>query len=309
MYDPNPPRRCGGSKQTNSFYAESGELSSDGTLHPWTWLLGDGLKRNIFMKIPPRQIQLLNPVLTVLFKTFMPASGPSVPIPKGKRWLFDHLMNAMSALGAGDHVGTQYYTPFNFAAETRSLGPSRRISPQMATVLGTAISTYGPLPMMFTHKEIPAFRTPEEMAAAQRVVGRCLGATQIFNWDYWYMRPTWTHDNWGMYARRNQWTGDRHFMIPILDLLDDIRNDWKKYKDNENWKAAKKFFRGIRFTEQTFGLSWLTKVTYTTPADGEEPADETLQILERVPGINILDLAQLDEPNKMPEDANGQITN
>lgn len=304
MYNPNPPRRCGGGKKTNSFYAEGGELSSEGTLHPWTWLLGDGLEKNIFIEIPPRQIQLLNPVLTIMFRAFMPASGPSVPIPKGKRWLWDHLMNAMSVPGIGDHVGTQFYTPYNFALETIELSASRRISPQMAQALGIAISTFGPLPMMFTHKEIPAFRNEAEMAAMMLHVSNCLGAVMF---DEMYHQPTWTHDNWGMYARRNQWTCNNHFMIPVLAFLDAMRNDWKKYKYDVDWQAAKKFFRGIRFTEQTFGLSWLIKVIYTTPAEGEEPADEVLEILGRVPGINILDLDQLAEPGKALEDANEKI--
>jgi hypothetical protein len=291
MIDPNPPRKCGGSKMTNAFYAEGGDLSPDGSLYPWTWLLGNGISETIFLEIPPRQIQLLNPILTVLFKAFMPPSGPRVPIPEDKRWLYDHLTNAMKTPGIGDHVGAQYYTPWNFAAETAELAASRRISPQMAKALGIAISTYGPLPMMFTHNEIPAFRHEAEVAAMMLHVSNCMDV----RFDELYHQSTWTHDNWGMYARRGQWVGNNHFMIPVLWFLDELRLNWKKHKDKDCWKKAKKFFRGIRFTEQTFGLSWLCKVTYTMPGDNNELDEETLEILENIPGINVLDLAQLNE--------------
>lgn len=308
MSNPNPPRRCGSSKKANSFYAEGGELSEQGTLYPWTWLLGDGLEKNIFLEIPPRQLQLLNPVLTVLFRTFMPPTGPSVPIPEDKRWQYDHLITAMSVPGIGDHVGTQFYTPYNFSLETVEHGASRRISPQMAKALGVAIAQFGPLPMMFTHKEIPAFRDEQEMTAIKNHITNCIGIGNI-SWRGYFSQPTWSHDNWGMYARRGQWTGFTHFMIPILMFLDEIKCNWKEHKDDDIWIRAKKFFRGIRFTEQTFGLSWLCKVTYTTPAEGEEPTDEVLEILEGVPGINVLDLDQLDVLEKVIEDANEQVTN
>jgi hypothetical protein len=178
----------------------------------------------------------------------------------------------------------------------------------MAKALGIAISAFGPLPMLFTHKEIPAFRNEIEMLAALETVGKCLETSPTIDWNDWYQQPTWAHDNWGMYARRGQWTGLNHFMVPVLAFLDDLRLNWKEHKDDEDWKAAKKFFRGVRFTEQTFGLSWLTKVTYTSPAEGEEPTNEVLEILERVPGINVLDLAQLDELEKVLEVANEQVT-
>ena len=57
-----------------------------------------------------------------------------------------------------------------------------------------------------------------------------------------------------------------------------------------NYDAAKEFFKNVSFVEQPFGLSWLTKVTYTLPDDVLETQDSIFDI----PGINILDLAEHD---------------
>lgn len=290
MYHANPPRGCG-SKKPNSFYAEGGEFSSDGALYPWTWLLGDGLEQNIFMSIPPRQIQLLNPILTIFFQSFMPASGPSVPIPEFRKWEYEHLKDATSTPGVGDHVGSQYYTPFSFAVETEELSASRRVSPKVAKALALAINQFGPLPFMFTHKDIPSFRSPEELQVTMNHVATCMGK----NLDSLFMQPTWKHDNWGMYARRSQWIGYQHFMIPVLIFMEILKENWGEFKDDLAWIDAREYFRGLRYVEQTFGMSWLCNVTYTMPPDEAQPDKDIMKILEDTPGINVIDLDDIEE--------------
>lgn len=301
MFNPNPPRRCGGSKKPNSFYLEGGEFSDTGTLWPWVWLLGDGIEDNIYLEIPPRQMQLINPVLTILFQTFMPMGGPKVPIPKDRRWVYDHLHNGTSVPGVADHVGAQFYTPFNFALETQELSASRRVSSQMARALSLAINQYGPMPMMFTHSDIPSFRNVAERGVALAHVKECMGYINGDDDHVVFMQPTWKHDNWGMYASRKQWIGHTQFMVPVLRFMDAIKCNWKELKDQDCWVNARKYFRGLRYTEQTFGMSWLCQVTYTMPAGGETPDKETMKILEGMSNVNVIDLENLDEQAKVFE--------
>jgi len=302
MYHANPLRGCG-SKKPNSFYAEGGAFSESGTLYPWTWLLGDGLEQNIFMSLPPRQIQLLNPILTILFQNYMPANGPGVPIPPHQDWEYEHLQQATTTPGVGDHVGSQHYTAMGFAAETEQLGASRRISSKVAKALAMAINQFGPMPAMFTHKDIPSFRNENELRIALNHVGACMDKElgDLFR------QPTWKHDNWGMYGNRGQWIGYQHFMIPVLIFLEFLKTKWDEFKDDLVWIEAKEYFRGLRYVEQTFGMSWLCQVAYTMPEGGDEPEENVLKILEDTPGISVIDLNEIDELDEILEETNEQI--
>jgi hypothetical protein len=137
--------------------------------------------------------------------------------------------------------------------------------------------------MIFIHGKMPVFRNEEEMYQALSITEDLFGA----DWDTKWMSPTWENDDWGMYARRAHWTGYSHYMIPILRVIDELKSNWQNRKDDEDWKSARKFFKHLRYVKQTFGASWLCKVSYTLPVKGE--LDEDVMGL---PGINIIDLEE-----------------
>jgi len=297
MYHPNPPRRCGGSKQEDAYYLEGGDFIEDGALHAWTWLLGDGLNRYIGLskqEVPPRQVVGVNPIMTILFENYIPADGPPLPVPEDKKALYEQLVLATKTPGVADHVGDQFYSAWNFYLETAQFGPSRRVPKQVAVTLGDLINRFGPLPMMFAHSKIPLFRNEKEMARAMSHVDKL----HDIDFGLRYMFPTWTHDNWGQYARRDHWIGSTHFMIPILGVIDDLKENWQQYKDIKEWQVARDFFANLRYVKQTFGMGWLCKISYTLPSDGEPDGDAY-----DIPGINIIDLEQVGEFDGQAEEA------
>jgi hypothetical protein len=155
----------------------------------------------------------------------------------------------------------------------------------MAETIANIIARGGPIPMMFTHQLMPSFRDTAELSLALDHVSRMYD----IDWSEKYMQPTWTHDNWGTYARLNQWNGFSHFFVPVLTAIEDLYGNDGDTDDEIRWEAHK-FFRSIRYEEQPFGMSWLQRVSYTLPADGD-PNEDILNL----PGIHIIDLDSVSE--------------
>lgn len=299
--DPNPERGCG-TKANDACYAEGGEFSAQGTLMPWTWLLGDGLTENIYLEVPPRQIVTINPVATITLRSLIGGAWP-FEIPEKQRALFNRLSEATKNVGVADHVGTKYYSPFSFATECIDLGPSRRISKDMAKELAEAIWEHGPIPMLFTHSRMPVFRHEENRVRAMNLVKECY-EKEWDNWDQFnYIEPTWLHENWGMYG--DNWLGQQHYILPILTTISIMDQAWRKVSDSESWKRFKMFFTNkdyVQFIEQPFGMSWLCKVSYTLDENGQADPE-----MVDVPGLNIIDLEAYKELDEILEEANEQV--
>jgi hypothetical protein len=288
-YHPNPKRGCG--KKTNdACYAEGGEFSLDGMLLPWVWLLGDGVRDNIYMKIPPRQVVLVNPIATLTLRDLI-GDGWPFEIPQEQESLFENLTKGIKkSRGLADHVGTRYYTPYSFARECEEHGPSRRVSKDMAKELAEIIFQEGPIPMLFTHGLMPVFRHEEDRVHALTLVEECYQAD--LNWKAFdYVLPTWMDERWGMYG--GCWGGGAHYLVPVLTTLSLMQSKWSEIKDVEAWQRFRKFFENskhVRFVEQPFGMSWLCQISYTLDEDGK--ADP--EMLD-VPGLNIIDLDAVEE--------------
>ena len=104
-------------------------------------------------------------------------------------------------------------------------------------------------------------------------------------------------EDWGMYARRNQMPGDYHSMLPILSMIDDLEDG--ELLNDEFFPGVEGFFDSLTYTEQTLGLSWLTKITYTLPEEGEVGED-----VYGIPGLNIIDLNIHQEIDEILEAVN-----
>ncbi len=296
---PNPKRGCG-TKATDACYAEGGEMSPDGLLQRWSWVLGDGVNENLYLEIPPRQVIMINPVATLTLGALIGNDWP-YEIPEHLQEVFNHLALSTRDSGIADHVGAKFYTPLSFAKEILDYGPSRRISKDMAKELATIIFTEGPIPMLFTHNRVPTFRHEEDRVRALMLVRECYEQqfdTTGLNWDdFDYTGATWLNPKWGMY--RGQWTGQNHYMLPIFTTLHIMDTMWNQVMKYEEWRRFKDFFSDtnhVAFLEQPFGMSWLVKVTYTL--DGEGLADPDMV---DVPGINIINLDEIEEHEETDE--------
>lgn len=285
----NPPRGCG-KKKHDAFYGEGGGFSSSGALNVWTWLLGDGIDNNVALEIPARQVVAIDPILTVLFKSFMIPTQANIMIPEEAEPLYDKLLTAMKSPGVADHVGANNYTAYEFALETMMYGPSRRIPKRTAKTLAEIISLLGPIPMMFTHSKVPVFKNILHAAEAIKIFHE-ISDRYYYNRNL-YWDPSWTQELWGMYARRNQQPGDDHFMVVVLSMLSDIEQGNMPEKHLA-------FFKSLAYREQTFGLSWLTRVSYTLPKEGEPEED-----IYEIPGLNVIDLDACGELDAILEESN-----
>lgn len=277
MSQSNPERGCG-RKVHDAFYIEGGPMSAGGHLYPFTWLLGNGLSDFIFLNLPPRQMIFINPAATITTQELIRAEDRYMPSTVKEEAFFANMCSRTKRIGLGDHVGKSYYSPHSFAEETQQYGPSRRVTPDMAREMKHIFQEHGPIPFMFTHTDMPIFTTKDEMKEAKAIVSDCISGG--VEWRAKWNRPVWAHPSWGQYAVENQWTGWNHYLVPILSVMHAIRF---RTRDDIYYQRARNFFGNIRVGEQPFGMSWMTKVTYTLPKDGKIERD--------LPeGINVVDL-------------------
>lgn len=289
------PRGCGSMKE-NSFYGGA-DLSVSGGLHTVTWLLGDGVEGgfNIFTEVPPRGHPIINLPATITtgelwWEGMAPPQYEAVGDPDAAN-RYKRLTSVTKGIGVADHVGSKYYSAHSFARELQAMGPSRKMSPTVAARLAEIIYHFGPVPIMFTHSRMPVFRTADrrdEAFALAQALGTEKLPADYFEWD-----ATWRNPRWGMYAQQGHKTGAHHYMAYLLSYVDGIDRHWSSHKDDDDWKAFRSFMKGIRFVEQPFCLSWLTKVSYTLPADKKVKPD-----LLKIPGLEFIDLdAKKEEEN------------
>lgn len=281
-YDPNPPRGCG-TKKENSFYLEGGEMRPGGTLHAFTWCLGDGLDDVAPIAVPPRVVSVCNPAASIVEGTLV--KNPYEPAVWSSD-LYEQLQTAVPTHGVGDHVGSNNYSAYTFARETQWHGPSRRVPEAVAAAQALYIYEHGPIPVLFTHSRIPVFRSEAEMEEAMG------WACDLYNTDFAQYRvgeASWRRDNWGLWARKGQNTGDDHYLIPILQVISTMDITWRSRSDMKIWQEARDFFETLRYVEQAFGLSWITRVTYTLPQDEAQRSE----IVKEMPELfNVIDLKE-----------------
>ena len=196
--------------------------------------------------------------------------------------MYEHLRRRIERqVGVVDHVGEDY-SAYSFARETQAHGPSRRMTPRMARVIGEAIWDGGPVPIIFTHSRVPVFANAAEREVAMEYCRRCFNTD--FDEEYHRTKATWRDPEWGPWA--GQYFGEDHMMIPVLHLVDQLDNHWRAHRSMENWQEARAFFRSLRYVEQAFGVSWIVRVSYTMPTAGDSVAQEARDF----PGLHVINL-------------------
>jgi hypothetical protein len=308
MTDRNPSRGCG-SKVPDSYYLEGDDIALDGSgmFWAWTWFLGDGIEDFILVsksQLPPRSTMVANPAATIIEKTLVRGDYPYEPDIKN-RWKYTEITTATMRIGSADHVGTNNYTPWSFAKETNKLGASRKITKEMAKVFAEIFQEHGPYPMLFSHSHIPVFESIEQrdemISLSSESLAYSLDMQALadeFPIEERWLGPTWERPSWGQYSFKNQEPGFQHFMVPILIAMHDMK---RNHTDEKHWSKVRKAYSKLRFTEQIYGASFMTKVTYTLPEEGKTIAAQEAE--HEVPGVELLDLDAYEEEKRMANES------
>jgi hypothetical protein len=155
------PRGCGRVKE-GGLYAGA-TLSGNGQYRTVVWLLGEMWDSDagcivVGKELPMRTQVAINPRLT-LGRSRLVEYNPRELLPRGSE------LGNIQQWGLADHVGKQYPTPANFAAEVRVRGANRRITPTNAKQWAQKIR-FG-APILFSHSTIPVF---ENQVQAERFI-------------------------------------------------------------------------------------------------------------------------------------------
>lgn len=268
----NPTRGCG-TKKADAFYAGAG-MGSGGALSAWTWVLGNGVEP-VSVRIPPRQPIVIDLVATLLEQELVVASDNYDRNSQEYR----ELRKRVPQTGLGDHVGASFYDPISFATETQLYGPSRRVSRRNAELIAILLRDLGPLPIMFTHSQIPVFSSD---GAAEIFIHEMLNDVRPDR------IPTWEYEKWTCYAMVDgRDSGSSHYLRQVLDILHLMGRPSFTLEHREKLSL---YLDQVTFIEQPFGVSWITQISYTLPADGKLTDPSILEI----PGIDILDLRETE---------------
>lgn len=240
----NAPRGCGDLVPGGYYLSAVDCFAAAGALQAVTFPFGDGLGNVVSCagSVPSRGMLLINPASTFATQFVVRAETP----PEGGE-LYDRLTNQVLAEGLVDHVGSRHYTAKSFAQELYERMPNRRVHPNLARQLAQKM----PMPVVFTHSQMPWFRSQGEIDQAMEFCQQFTG-DRTFHYG-----PNWLRPEWGVFASQDD--GSDHFMLPILGMMDKLRQDWRHIRGVAWWQEVKAFFDGLEYEEQPFAISWFVR--------------------------------------------------
>lgn len=241
------PRECGHLKESG-FYLTSGSLSAGGNLAPWTWALGEGVigGANLSLTVPPRLTIPIHLAATLQSGRVTQSVDPLLAFGPP----LDRL--AERPLALADHVGSRYYTPMQFAEECRTRGASRHVTLELAKLVAGRL----PMPILFTHKDMPYVdrRVLDEMA-------EWVGDPARMSFGRTYDEP-----DWGITAKDDH--GDDHWIISLLHLLN--RDGKGRNKPDLLKLMPPHLAESILWNEQGIGISWIVDAVYVIAEDDSD---------------------------------------
>lgn len=261
----NTPRGCGTLKP-GGFYLR-GLYSATGTLHPLTWVLGDGINGDghPFVQVPPLKVMEIDPAASLYFgelRKMKPAGMTGDDLDE-----YNVLVRKTRIAGIADHVGEQFYTAYAFVKELRDMGASRRVAPDFAYLVNRLVRKHGAVPILFTHPRIPVFGSKGNVEEALKLSLEYFPEFFSDDVDLWWHRA-WLHPDWGMHVR-NRWQGWGHVMIPILALVDAA---WKAKKGSRYYEA-RRTIQSWRYQESWVCATWINRVAYVLPESRVVPKE------------------------------------
>lgn len=241
-------RGCGHLVPGGYYLSSVGCDSRMGSLQAVTFPFGDSLKDIVFCKgvVPSRGMLLIDPAATF---TLQSITTPTklLALQGDEADLYHSLRERVLEVGLIDHVGRRHYTSAEFTSELYDRMPNRRVHPDVARKIAPML----PLPVIFTHSQIPVFRSSDERGQALSLYQEYAELGDVFIDTNW-MRP-----EWGLFAHHDD--GRDHFMIPILALLDKLTRDWQQLAHSPWWRKVKEFFDSLQYAEQPFAISWFVQ--------------------------------------------------
>jgi hypothetical protein len=233
-------RRGCGDLVPGGFYAQA-STSRQGTLKAWTWTLGTMIDHpdalNLMLKPPPRAQLIINVPASL-------ATGCIVSEPTRAPEESDYPgLQHVPRMGLIDHVGSAHYTPMGFVHEIERLGVSRRITLDIAR----AIEPWLPIPILFTHSRLPLLREEDVPVAESLAWQGLIPPPRSHYGPSFELDPRSTIPHWAIQVIR--WvSGEPIDMWPDRATFREDCIDWQ-------------------WTEQAFGMSWITNVVYVLRRD------------------------------------------
>lgn len=256
----NPQRGCGTLMPGGTYLG--GSFGKNGTFKPWAWLLGTHVEGflNLLVSAPARQMKIINLPYTLGTGRLVDDLDATPPMDVPPE--VEALLLALPRAAVLDHVGSANYNPYQFAEECHEYGPSRRINPDIAA----QIAPYLPLPILFTHSDMPMIDSYHGLDPLLTWQGYPEGSYQC--------EPSFFDPAWGIRSKREADTkdGSEHWIVGTLRAFNERCYQGKKLNKSAIPDALRKT---ISLHEAIFGVSWLTRATYViSGTESEEQLDE-----------------------------------
>lgn len=282
-------RGCG-EMQEGAYYLGADKPGPGGSIWAWIWLFGDPPNLPM-LYVPPRATLVRNVGATIMLAEHIDLSPRFIP-EEDEKALYNQICASTRDIGVVDHVGKSFYTAFAFAEEVNAQGPSRRTTKETAKLVSELIMRHGPLPILFTHSQMPVFHDDAHIEEFIELISACYFEEEdVPDWESVRRTPLWLDPDWGLYKRDlGQHPGHNHVGRHILEAIDIVMSGLsEERRERPEWLKVEEFVDGLILAEQMFGLSYLHKVIYTLPG-GDVAAGAKVQ--EEIPGLELLDLRE-----------------
>lgn len=228
-------------------------LEADLTGPTWVWALGDGLPEgvNCLAPIPPKQSFWGDPAASLTMGEMLPTGLIKVEQFRrdARQAMYLNLIKVVGQRGVFNRVPAKSSSAVRFAEEFVRGRVMREVAPSVAEELIGKL----PLPIFFIHKRIPLFRDEEQRIDALQLAEELTAITGS-------LEAAWTRRGWGLGPEDDH--GEDHYMRAVLRVIERLDWDWADVADCEPWQRARRFFKGVKFVEQVFGASWITRIVY-----------------------------------------------
>lgn len=231
----------------DKFYLDVGKAGAP----VWSWVLGDGLMGGVNCLVPVRPGRVFrgDPAASLALGELMPEWVVKyVHFRRDeRRGLYERLVEKVGREGIFYRVPWKGVSPLQFARDWET-GRWRADVPW--TNSWDLVGKF-PVPIFFMHGRMPLFRDGEQRAEAWDLAAE-LVETMV------EMDATWRRPGWGLGPDDDR--GEGHYLWAVLKVIGLIDFYWPDVADMEPWQRARRFFRGVKFVEQVFGASWVTRI-------------------------------------------------
>lgn len=227
------------------FYLDAGDAPV------WSWVLGDGLTGgvNCLAPVRPRRMFRGDPAASLAIGELMPAGLiKDVHFRRDeRRALYEGLVEKVGREGIFFRAPRPWreFPPLQFAGDWED----GQLPLHISRSAGEWVAGQLPLPIFFMRR-MPLFRDGEQRAEAWELAAELVGPMVE-------MDATWARPDWGLGPGDDH--GEGHYLLAALRVIERLDLDWPAVANEEPWQRARRFFQGVKFVEQLFGASRVTR--------------------------------------------------